>query len=1024
MLKKGQTVKIISSGKIAAVIDVRSVQQETRYKMLVDGQVKWIHENLVEQYVDLENQIIDSGSFFIDSSLRDFEQFKTWLKLHKPFNGQIYSYLGSKTIFNPFQFKPLLKFLAPYSMERLLIADEVGVGKTIESGIIMTELMARQKLSYNAPILIVCPSILMQKWQYEMSERFQLEFTIHNRHSFLQFIKGVYQNATKRNDMIGIVSFQTIRSEEFIELFEKLEVDFLEPIWSLVIIDEAHHMRNSGTNSNRIGEKLSILTERLIMLTATPLNLKNEDLFQLMKILNPLEFDDFASFEGLLPIVSLTNKLRKQLTAKEIEFDEALKTITELKNHFQGTIDNHEGIRKLEMALLNKQPLSTEQIVRYERLIATLNPLDTSFTRTLKREAIKDTVIRDVQKLPVYLSDTEKALYEEVHELATELYLTLGGDARAIGFISNMPKRMAASCLPGVKRYVESVLQKKMFEIEQPLEDLEDELEQLQDSGQLKQLPLTIQLEKRLQQLSNSLQHLTEDTKFTLLSQYIEKLFSTIDNKRIIIFSFFIQTVHYLQQQFENLGYKTAIITGQTPLYTSKQALGRYDIIERFKKGEIEILIASDVGGEGLDFQFCQALINYDLPYNPMKIEQRIGRIDRFGQKANKIYIANMYLADTVDERIYELLYERLDIIHQHIGTFEPIVGQQLYDLQQQLSFGTLSEQEAIDRLHLIELAIEKEKVEKEQFDQQRHHFLGDEELSSMIIGISSNDRLIQPINALNFTKYFLQLEQVPYRSKPNKSIEFKLTEKLREQMQQFMKLPTMVGATNEFHALLKQDKIQLQFNIETLFENEIFVPPTGYWTRFVKQQLDQADNMYKLFSIKIQNTAPIEPGTYICFIHQIEWLDLNEHYELKAVLYNLSTEEITLQDDTILFERQITGSGEEFYEIEDIHAIMMTCNDFLDDKLQHLQNERNIELRSIQFTRENAYKEREKQKTAMLQNRLKQQSLNPVYKRLIEGQIASELKRTELKIAKLYERMSIAYTSELVGVLLIQAGE
>lgn len=134
MFGEGQTVKIKSNGKIAAILDVRSVQQETRYKMLVDGQVKWIHEELVESYVDLKSQIIDSNTIIIDSTLRDFEQFKTWLKLHKPFNGQIYSYLGSKTIFNPFQFKPLLKFISPYSMERLLIADEVGVGKTIESG--------------------------------------------------------------------------------------------------------------------------------------------------------------------------------------------------------------------------------------------------------------------------------------------------------------------------------------------------------------------------------------------------------------------------------------------------------------------------------------------------------------------------------------------------------------------------------------------------------------------------------------------------------------------------------------------------------------------------------------------------------------------------------------------------------------------------------------------------------------------------------------------------------------------------
>ena len=248
----GQNVKLVTSGKIGTINKVIEGHSEYAYKLMIDGTTRVYAEKYLEPYVDTENKIIESIEANLFGDADDLALFETWFRLKKPIEGNLYSYLSSRTLFNPYQFKPLLKFISPSSEERLFIADEVGVGKTIETGILLMELLARGRIDRNQPVLIVCPNVLGPKWVKEMEDRFNLKFHLHDSRSLENMFK-IFNESKHMQNPWGIVSIQLLRTEKFMKYLEKMAAERLEPIWSLVIVDEAHHMRNSGTESNQVG---------------------------------------------------------------------------------------------------------------------------------------------------------------------------------------------------------------------------------------------------------------------------------------------------------------------------------------------------------------------------------------------------------------------------------------------------------------------------------------------------------------------------------------------------------------------------------------------------------------------------------------------------------------------------------------------------------------------------------------------------------------------------------------------------
>jgi SNF2 family DNA or RNA helicase len=1040
---KGDNVRVITSGKIGTVNEILVRNNNVGYRVTVEGKMISFQEKFLEPFTNKEQEIIDSLVLNDFGSFEDFKVFNTWIRLKKPYEGNYYSYLGSKTIFNPFQFKPLMKFLNSQSSERLLIADEVGVGKTIETGIILTELLARGRITRRNPVLIVCPNILGPKWVKEMKERFNLNFFLHDGKSLRTALLNALNGRFADHEMFSIVSLQVLRGEEFLGLLEKLDEKRLDFLWSFIVVDEAHHMRNKETLSNRLGHLISSMADMMIMLSATPLNLRDSDLFHLMNILNPNLYPDIQSFEALIEPVKVINQIKQVLVQnKSADYPILLQQLNHLDSLSMGKIiQKHNGIQVFKKQLLENKELTVEEIVKFERILTSMNPLENSFTRTLKKEAFELKVIREVVKIPVQMTEQEQLFYQAVIQMSEELFLAKGGNPAALGFVTNLPRRMAASCIPAMKEYLVWSLQTNLYHgsefIDYEDEDLqEDNLDDLGDDSNIKQAALPTRLRKNYQYLLKAAEAVGEiDSKYEQFKEYLTKLLATIDNPQVIVFSFFIRTLTYLKRRLVADGFSVNLITGETPLVgNGKNQVGRYEIIDQFEHKEFQILLSSDVGGEGLDFQFCQAMINYDLPYNPMKVEQRIGRIDRFGQKSEKVFVASMYLADTVDERIYELLYDRIDIAHESIGLFEPILSKKLLDFQKDIISGVLTEQQLENRSREISLALEKSKFEQSQFEAQRSELLGDGEFRKLINGLEQTNDFLKPSDAAQLTEWFLTRYGSTYKPIDDESGRLTLATGLGKELESFTRLPGMEGSTAELSPLLSaKGPVPVIFNGSLAGDVDYsFLPPTGFWIRFILQKLEQENHIFRTFSFSTNKSDSfLESGTYLIPIFEMEVEGIKVEHHLAMVPINLESEQV-IECNYIQAARYFTTSleineSELMYGQEELETWIDIGRSQLELYMNHYTDTIRLENETIIFARVMSLeKGSEARKARLLQmiedhkmrktGELTETSKNYIYS--IESRIENERRRTNEKIKSLKIKQDISFSLGLVGVM------
>ena len=247
------------------------------YAVFFDGSnTLYYHEDQLERVPQHEPATFLSHRQF----LRDL----LLLKLQAKFSDSLYSLHASRTLLRAY------KFLKS-AQQRILIADEVGLGKTIEAGLIYLELQARVAVRR---VLVVCPSNLKQKWALEMRSRFDDEFTIYDSSQLRVFLEE-YARDPGRARLKAICGLETLRRDEFRTRLEELQVSF-----DLVIIDEAHHMRNPATQTHDLGEILAKNADALVLLTATPLHTGNQDLFHLLRLIDPGEFQHLESFTAMI----------------------------------------------------------------------------------------------------------------------------------------------------------------------------------------------------------------------------------------------------------------------------------------------------------------------------------------------------------------------------------------------------------------------------------------------------------------------------------------------------------------------------------------------------------------------------------------------------------------------------------------------------------------------------------------------------------------------------------------------------
>lgn len=625
---------------------------------------------------DLNNIDIDDDPIeWISRSAENYRAIAATLtrsKLQEHLTDTVYSFGASRTEFRPYQFRPVIKLLRT-DHHRLLIADEVGLGKTIEAGLIWTELEARRQADR---VLVVCPAMLESKWVGEMRERFGFDLSILDSTRLSKLLEQL-EFGRFPTRFHAVCSLERLRRREDLERFNDLA-----PRFDLVIVDEAHWFRNLGTKSHALGALLTEWAEALLFLSATPLNLGNDDLFNLLQLLDPGEFDDRHALEMMLRPNAVLNRVSAALLDRDDTSERRIARLREIEQVSVGSILRQRPEYKQLINVLSKNALHHDDVAEARRLIADLNTLSAIVTRTRKSEVIEEQAMRVPHQINVILDPAEKTLYNAVYDWQIARAKQLKAP---FGFVGQMPLRLAGSCLQAMK------IRLKANEANR----LDDDWDLDSDYIVTLDNPNTERPPKEVIDAADALGD--QDTKY---EEFISKLHPIVEQgKRVLVFTFSRYTLAYLHERLQE-SFKICVLHGDVP---SRDRVG---LIEEFRAGQYEVMVATRVASEGLDFEFCSAVVNYDLPWNPMEVEQRIGRIDRFGQQEERINILNFTTPGTIESDIISRVHERIGVFTSSIGELEPILHAELPELRQVMFDFTLSNKERQLRLDKILTAV------------------------------------------------------------------------------------------------------------------------------------------------------------------------------------------------------------------------------------------------------------------------------------------------------------------------------
>jgi superfamily II DNA or RNA helicase len=624
--------------------------------------------------------------------------------------------------------------------DRALLCDEVGLGKTIEAGLVIRQLIISGRVGR---CLILTPAAVLRQWQEELYEKFNLDIPRYHGGQLYDVtgepIGPPTHNPWDEQDLLLASSHLAKRKERVPQLLAA------HP-WDLLVVDEAHHARRKDFlqpryRPNRLLTLLNRLKEDeqyagLLLLTATPMQVHPVEVWDLLTVLGlggrwGADENNFLGFFG---------ELRRSFgdTEWNFVFDlvadylahssrdggadryDSSDPDSQIDPHFYATMRQNLGtphanaIRDLARPVVGGQRGQRGAIVRslpaaarpYVREMARRHtPLRQYLfrnTRDLLRQYVakgllqanvprREPTIRRVDFLP-----EEAELYRRITEYISEFYARYESERRGLGFIMTVYRRRLTSSFYAVRKSLERRRDWLTGQLEFgeafTLEDEADldELEELEQAGfdlhgMDPQRPLTpgqkAHFLAELDYLDGfiaDLQSLSQgDSKVNQLKDELNRIFR--DRATVIIFTQYTDTMDYLREQLQTVyrgqiacysGRGGEIWQGMTWLPTTKEI-----VKNRFRKGEIKILLATESASEGLNLQTCGVLINYDMPWNPMRVEQRIGRIDRIGQTYDKVWIYNYFYRDTIEDRIYQALKDRINWFEDVVGTLQPILA-------------------------------------------------------------------------------------------------------------------------------------------------------------------------------------------------------------------------------------------------------------------------------------------------------------------------------------------------------------
>ena len=582
-------------------------------------------------------------------------QYVAWLLTRRAAGDSVESLastlVDSQVDLNPHQVEAAL-FACRNPLSRgVILADEVGLGKTIEAGLVISQRWAERRRR----ILIIVPANLRKQWHQELQDKFNLQGLILEAKSYNAIRKQERQNPFLMASGPVICSYQ----------FAKAKADDIKDIeWDLVVLDEAHRLRNVYKTSNVIAKTLKEALERVhskVLLTATPLQNSLLELYGLVSIIDDRVFGDIDSF-------------RAQFTSQGR--DQAFGSL-------------RERLSPVCKRTLRKQ---VQPYVSYTARKAIVE----EFTPSSEEQELSR-LVADYLRRP-----NLKALPEGQRQLISlVLWKLLASSTHAIaGALETMAKR-----LQGVLDEASEVVD-LTEELDQDYESLDETADEWSDHDaeaavrnrdERDAISHEIDELRHFKQLATNIR---DNAKGKALLTALDRAFAELDRlgaaKKAIIFTESKRTQDYLLGLLENTSYGDGIVLfngtnsdaraqaiykdwikrheGTDHITGSKTADTRAALVEHFKERGT-VMIATEAGAEGINLQFCSLVINYDLPWNPQRIEQRIGRCHRYGQKHDVVVVNFVDRSNEADARVYELLAQKFQLFEGVFGASDEVLG-------------------------------------------------------------------------------------------------------------------------------------------------------------------------------------------------------------------------------------------------------------------------------------------------------------------------------------------------------------
>ena len=598
---------------------------------------------------------------------------------------------------------------------KLLIADEVGLGKTIEAGLLIRQAWLAGKARR---IILLAPKGLLKQWQIELREKFNLNWPIYDGQKLIWYpspsMTGHNERAVGRSEWhkepAVIVSSQLLRRQERAD-------DLLataEP-WDLMILDEAHHARRrapgapteGGPNRMlRLMQRLRERTQGLVLLTATPMQVHPVEIWDLLNLLGLPHAWDAAGFvrffreiEEPSPSVETFEHLARMFRAAEEAYGEvkveevarlggvsrlkARKVLDALRDEAsipRRRLETPE--RKLAIRVMKRSTPVARLVLR-----ATRETLRAYFRQGRLSTPIAD---REIDDQFIDLSPDEQMLYQAVDDYISTAYGRASEKERnAVGFLLTIYRRRLASSFAALRNTLEDHLAVISGAKDSPaaaraeedaLEDASaDEEPDSEEVVAREREGLAAQERAEIESLLANIRKLPPDSKLEKLKKVLADLRSD-GYPQVMVFTQYTDTMDFIRRELaRDNNLRALCFSGRGGEVRDPdgtwRTVSRDDIKRRFKEGKADVLLCTDAAAEGLNFQFCGALVNYDLPWNPMKVEQRIGRIDRLGQKFAKIRAVNLHYRDTIESDIYISLGKRHNMFQQVVGRLQPILS-------------------------------------------------------------------------------------------------------------------------------------------------------------------------------------------------------------------------------------------------------------------------------------------------------------------------------------------------------------